>query len=556
MDILGINSFRNAFLLNMAISEGFIDSAQLFSDVKSHAKELGYTPRSSVSAVANVTVSFSATGASQPYIIPKGSTFSAHVKNQNFTFSLAEPIIVASPNTQFSFTTNIYEGVYVKDSYVFNQATNRLPSFAITNANVDTSSIVVNVFGNNSLIGQNYNLATSLLDLDGTSQVYFLQCATANGNYEIIFGDGIIGNQPLNGSLVILDYRVTSGAQADGSSAFNINFDPTGVNEITSSVTIVTNSIAAGGVDAEDIETTRFYAPRWFQVQERAIVPSDYEVLLKNKFPELNAVNAYGGETLNPPQFGKVVIAVDIAGVAGLPQSKGQQYSAFIKGRNPLSIQPIFTAAQHLYLKVTSLIKYNVNVSLESEATIRAIVTDAITKFNSQFLDDFAITFYFSQFSQALNNSDPSIVSNETSIQLYQKIQPSANPQTYMFFFSVPLVNNVPPLPSFHSFGLMKTLTSTSFVYKGLLSYLEDDGNGLVRIVSLKGNTLTTTTDIGIIDYNRGFVVLFSFSVDSFDGNDLLVLVTPQETDISATQDLILSIEPDKTQLSVEMLSL
>ena len=198
LDLLGINYFRNAFLLNMAISEGFIDSAQLPNSIKSHAKELNYTPRSMTSAVANVTVNFTATGESQPYIIPKGASFSASVKNQNFSFSIAEPIIVSSPNNQFSFTTNIYEGIYVKDSYFFDTTTGQPLMFQISNANVDTTSIVVNVFGNNNTIGQNYNLATSLLDLTSSSFVYFLQCAAANGNFEILFGDGIIGHQPLN----------------------------------------------------------------------------------------------------------------------------------------------------------------------------------------------------------------------------------------------------------------------------------------------------------------------------------------------------------------------
>ena len=551
LDILGANYFRNAFLLNMAISEGFIDSAQLQNSIKSHAKELNYVPRSMTSAMANVTVSFTATGESQPYIIPKGSTFASSVKNQNFSFSLAEPIIVSSPNNQFSFTSNIFEGIYVKDTYFFDTTTGLPLTFQISNANVDTSSIVVNVFGNNSTIGQNYNLTTSLLDLSSNSYIYFLQCAAANGNYEILFGDGIFGHRPLNGSVVIIDYRITAGSKANGSGTFDINFDPTGANELTSSVDVVTNEPASGGAEAEDIKTTRFYAPRWFQVQERAIVPNDYEILLQQKFPEINAIHAYGGETLSPPQFGKVVICLDLANISGLPRTKIQQYTNFIKGRNPLSIQPIFVAAQHIFIQVNSLIKYNVNVSLESEATIKSIVTNTITEFNRQNLNDFDVTFYYSQLIDEINDADPSILSNETNIKIYQKCQPTNEAKNYIFNFAIPLKNDVSQLPNEHSTNIAKTVSSTSFIYKGNLSYLEDDGIGTLRIVNLSGSKLTTVANIGTVDYTTGIIKLQNFGVDSFSGNDLLVLAEPTSLDVTAKQNNIISIEPDQINLTV-----
>jgi len=555
LDLLGVNYYRNAFLLNMAISEGFIDSAQLQNDIKSHAKELNYTPRSMTSSVANVTVSFTATGESQPYILPKGASFASSVKNHNFSFSLAEPVIVSSPNNFFSFTTNIYEGIYVKDSYIYDSSLGLPMTFQISNANVDTSSIVVNVFGNNSSVGENYNLATSLLDLDENSFVYFLQCAAANGNYEVLFGDGILGHKPLNGSLVVIDYRVTNGKKANGSSTFDINFDPTGANELINSPNIVTNNPAQGGGDAEDIETTRFYAPRWFQIQERAIVPYDYEVLLKQKFPEINAIHAYGGEILSPPQFGKVVITLDLSDIEGLPRSKIQQYTQFIKGRNPISIQPMFIPASHIYLQINSEIEYNVNVSLESEDTIKSIITNTITSFNEQYLNDFDVTFYYSQFSKALDNADPSIVSNETDVKVYQKAQPTDVSQNFVFNFAIPLANNIPQLASDHGTNLEKTVSSTSFVYKGKLSYLEDDGAGTMRIVNLNGNNFTTAANTGTVDYDNGIVKLTNFGVDSFSGDNLLILVKARDQNIVAKQNNIISIEPSEIHLTAEIAS-
>jgi hypothetical protein len=557
IDLLGVNYFRYAFMLNLAISEGFIDSAQIFDNVKSHAKELNYLPNSSKSAYSNVTVSFNASGHSQPYIIPKGATFGTAIKNQNFVFSIAEPLIVASSNNSFVFTSDIYEGIYVKDSYIYQANPQVIPSFAITNANVDISSIVVNVFGGNSaLIGQNYNLASSLLDLNGNSMVYFLQTAAANGNYEVLFGDGIFGNQPLNGSTIIIDYRISSGNLSNGSTSFSINFDPTGAGELTSPITIQTNQIAIGGAAPESIETTRFYAPRWFQVQERCIVPSDYEIVLTNKFSEIQAVNAYGGETLIPPQYGKVVIAVYINGVVGLPQSKIQQYTTFIKGYNPLSIQPIFVPASFSYLQINSLVKYNVNVSLESDATISAIVGNAINTYNNAELNDFDVTFYFSPFCDMIDEADPSIISNQTNVLMYQKIYPSQQSNNYYLNYVIPLMNNILALPSTHANSAQKTLSSSNFSYQGNLSQLEDDGAGTIRIVNLSGSVLSTAANVGVINYSNGFVQLSGLSVDSYSGDSLNIYVVPASDDITVTQNTILAIEPTQTQITIQQLSI
>ena len=556
LDMLSINTFRHAFFTNMAISEMFIDSAQVSSDVRSNAKDLGYTPRSITSSIANITVSFNATGESQPYTIPKGSTFSTSVKNKNFTFSTTETIIVASPNNTFTFTANVSEGIYVKDSYVFNGALSNSQPFTLTNQSADTNSLVVNVFEDNSTVGQNFNLVKSLLGLNSNSYVFFLQCSAANGNFEVLFGDGIFGYQPQNGALVVLDYLVSQGDLSNGSASFGINFDPTGIGELNGPVNIVTNQSAVGGAPIEDIETTRFYAPRWFQTQERAVIESDYEILLKQQFPEINAVNAYGGETLTPPQFGKIILAVNILNVNGLPSSKVAQYTTFLKGRNILSIQPIWVAATFMYIQINSIVRYNINVTTETNSRIASVVASAINTYNDQNLNNFNVTFRLQPFTTYTANSDPSIVSMPTTIQLYQKINPSQVAANYYLNYAVPLISNISRLPTSHSANADKTLSSSNFYYKGNLSQLEDDGAGTVRIVNITGNTFTTAANTGTINYSTGIVNLNGFAVDSYSGDNLLVFVVPQDEDITSIQNTILAIEPSQTNITVQQLSL
>lgn len=556
LDLLSYNTLKNLFFLNMAVSEGFLDSAQLRPSVLSHAKDLNYTPRSSRSARANVTATFRALTTSQPYIIQKGQSFSSHYKNQSFIFSIPETLTVASANDTFTFTTDIYEGIYMKDTYIFDTGSLVPIRFKITNPNVDTDSIVVNVYEDGKIIPDIYARTTSMLDITDTSKVYFLQTGAVDGNYEIIFGDNTIGRQPKNGAVVVIDYRITVGKPANGCSVFSINFDPTSpTDELLSSVSVQTNNIAIGGAPVEETETVRFYAPRWFQTQERAIVPSDYEVLLKTQYPEINAVSVYGGETVIPPQFGKVIVAIDISNVEGLPISNRDKYFEFLKARCPIAITPVFITPEYVYLRINTLIRYNVNVTNETISRIRTLVLAAISDFNDVNLNDFNVTFRFSKLIRALDDADPSILSNITNISLYKKVYPTPNvTQNIILSFGVPLLDTLPVRSLTHDLSDEKTLTSSYFKYKGEYVSLEDDGLGNINIVKTDGNNLQTITNIGVIQYDTGLVQLNNFTLDSYEGTCLHIYVRPADNDITVSKNVIMLIESENSQVNVEQI--
>ncbi len=559
LDVLAYNTFKNTFFLNMALSEGFLDSAQLLNSVRSHAKELNYLPRSATSPLARVSVTFDATGENEPYIIQKGQAFSTVIKNGSFIYTVPNTLTATKVSSgKYSFDTDIYEGIYVKDSYIFqSDEVDPQPKFAITNPNVDVSSLVVQVYEDGSVLGDSYKLTTSLLDINGLSKVFFVQPSAITGNYEVLFGDSILGRQPKNGSTIILDYRVTNGPAGNGASLFNINFDPTGSFQESTNIDVSTVTNATGGFQVEDIETTRFYAPRYFQTQERAIVNTDYEILLKQKFPEINAVVAYGGETLNPPQFGKVVISVDLTNIQGLPTSRQVAYFNFLKGRNPINIVPIFIASEHTYIAVDSIIRYNINVTNESPDRIKTLVLAAISAYNTQFLNDFNSTFRFSNFTHAIDLADVSIVSNLTKITLLKKFNPVLQvPQNIQLNFAQPLVNDLGVQPSTHLVTVEKTLTSSSFQFRGSACNLEDDGAGIVRIVTVRDTNYITLDKAGTVDYSTGIVNLNNFTIDSFEGDNLLIYVRQRDDDVNTHQNVILSIDPSNVSMTVQPLTI
>jgi len=553
LEMLAYNTFKNSFYLNMVFSEGFIDSAQLRSSLLSHSKELNYLPRSVRSAKANLTVDFEASAESQPYIIPKGSLFSTLIKSKSYVFSTPEVITVSSSNNSFSFTTDVYEGTYQKDAYIF-LASSEIQRFKITNKNVDTRSVAVNVYEDGSEVGDPYTLATSLLDLNESSKVFFLQ-ASETGHYEVVFGDNNLGRQPMLNSTIVLDYRISNGEAGNGAKSFSVDFDPTGTSELLDTPTAVTGDVGNNGRDYESNESIRYYAPRHFQVQERAITTSDYEVSLKTQFPEINAVSVYGGEELDPPQFGRVFISVDISDVSGLPESKKQEYTDFISRRSPLSIDAHFVEPENLFLGVVSTVRYNLNITTNSANRIKTLVTDAILTYRDDYLDDFSVVLRDSRFSDTIDGADQSIVSSITQVTPYKKLSPVTNtPQNIDVDFGIALLDTVPDKTTSYPTSDIRTVYSSTFRSGGSDVILEDDGNGIIRTVQQEGTDFKRVKDVGTVNYSTGLIKLVNFQLDSYDGSNLKIYVVPKDKDIVSEKNTIMTIEPAGIAITVESL--
>lgn len=546
--LLSYNTYINAFYTNMAVAEGHLDSAQLRSSVISHAKDLNYLPRSIRSSEAKIRAEFEATGASQPYTIQKGSLFSAVVKNTSYVFSTPETIVVSSTNNTFSFETNLYEGFFVKDSYVFKTAEER---FKISNKNVDTRSITVTVYEDGAEIGDTYVLKTTLLDVNNKSKVFFLQ-ATEDGYYEVLFGDNVLGRRPKVNSTIVIDYRISSGPEADGAKLFSMDFDPTS-DELNSTPVVTTLESSKNGQVEEPIESIRYYAPRHFQVQERTVIAGDYSTALKTAFPEINVVASYGGEEANPPRMSKVFVSVDLSNVDGLPDSKVDEYTRFLKGRSPYGIDPIFIEPDYLYLFIDSTIRYDVNITTASPQRIKTLVTNAITDYNDVNLNDFESTFRDSAFCRTIDFADVSIISNITDVKMYKKLNVSLGENTdYIVNFNIPIRDTLPNASSSHIVGREIAFTSDAFVFNGQTVTLEDNGNGILRIIKQEGNRHIEVTKIGTINYSTGEIKLNNLRIDSFNGPALRLYAYPKDKDITSNKNTILSIEASGIDIDVE----
>jgi hypothetical protein len=529
----------------MVGNEMFLDSAQLRDTVVSHAKELNYTPQSFRSAQANVDVTITSSDLSKrSIVVPKGTTFTSRSLNRNFTFSVNENIVIdeytVSSNTVVFTGRNIslYEGYYVNDTFTYTYGTQS--PLIISNKNVDISSINVTVIEDSGATTLVYQRAASLFDLDNNSRVFFVQGAETD-SYEIVFGDGVSGRRPKNNSIVTVEYRICNGELPNGCNKF---VPDTSIQNETN-IVVTTNASAGGGTVYESIESIKYNAPRHFTTQERAITTEDYETLLKLNFPEINTVTAYGGEDLDPPQFGKVYVSVDLKEVDALPDIKRQEYYRFLKPRSPVSIDPVFVDPEYTYLGVASKVNYNLNVTSLAVDDIKTIVGAAVLQFALNTLNNFNRTFRYSKLIQAIDSSQVSIVSNETDISVIKVVLPVTGKfLTFDVFYNIPLAVEKPTLDA-----TQFSVYSSPIIYKGIKALIRDNGEGSVNVISAASEAVIDT--VGTIDYDMGLLQFSNFKIDDFTGAGIKFYAYPRNKDISTINNVILNIIEEDLSITV-----
>lgn len=548
IDLLSYNTYLNSFYTNMVASEMFIDTAQLRDSVISHAKSLNYTPRSFVSASAEIALTITPPSATSSVVVPKGTTFTSRVGSNTYTFSTSSTeVISTSVNGVFTANVMLYEGSYIADSFTMNYG-NTSQRFVLSNPTVDTSSISVTVIEDGGSSSLAYTKTETLIGITSTTRAYFIEAAE-NQQYEIKFGDGVFGRKPRDGAVIVVEYRTSSGELPNGASTFLND----GNIDSYSNVSITTISNATGGTINESIDSIRFNAPRNFQVQGRAVTTNDYETLLKANFSDIQSISAYGGETLTPPQFGKVIISVDVQNADGTPQNRIKTYSDFIKDKTPLTIDAVFVEPQFMYAVVTTSVKYNVNATSKLSGDIRSLVTAAISQYGLDNLEGFNKTLYYSKLIQAINATDPSIVSNNTDV-------------TAVFY--VPVTNNVAasftleynfPLQTEAGVDLTTpekhyghSVITAPFTFLGYRSIIVDDTLGTLYVAKYVGDQVEVVKPIGTVDYEIGTITVDNLVVEATEnGSGLEFFVRSRDKDFSSTQNKILKIKEDQISVTV-----
>lgn len=546
LDILSYNTFHNNFFTNMAINEMFLDSAQLRGSVISHAKVLNYVPRSKVSSRAVVNVTLTAPDNPSFITIPPKTQFVARCGNKTYSFYTDNAYTIFPTNGSYTyFGAEIYEGTYVQEVYNVNNSGNK---FIISNLNVDTSSIRVYVRESADAEEETeYVFRATVFGTTERDKVFYVQSYDEQ-QYQVIFGLDNFGFQPKGGAVVRIEYRITAGEEANGITSFT---PAANISGYPATVSLVQASF--GGLEQESIESIKFFAPKSVQVQDRAITESDYEILLKSKFPEIQAVSVYGGEELNPPRYGRVVVAVDTRNGSGISQNDISRYSAYLSQRSPIGIEPIIMTPKFMYVSVGTKVYYDTRQTSASTGVITQEVLNAILEFNDNNLNDFKSTFRTSKLQSAIDAADPFILSNDLEILPIIPLNPVLNTKNvYDITFGNSLISDQVIRVGDPINNHKPAVVSSAFTYSGSLGFIMDNGLGTLQILIRSGNEFRyLNTDIGTVDYTTGRVNIRDLNVSSYLGSEIKLYGRTVSPTVTSPKDRILSIRREDVSIEV-----
>jgi len=455
LDILAYNTHYNSYYLNMVANEAFLDTAILRDSVVSHAKTLGYIPFSVTAprAIINVTVD-SGTTIPETLTIPKGFNFSSSIiDNVSYNFVTLEETTVTKSNTSFYFENlNIYEGSLV--NYVFNYVQNSNPKsvFVLPDNNIDTTTISVSVSPNSGNTStQVYNQVTDILDVTSETPVYFLQ-ESKNGNYEIYFGDGVVGKALNDGAVVTVTYLVTNGVAANQTNGFVAASSIGSYSDVLVDVV----DVASGGATRETVDSIKYSAAAQYATQNRLVTVKDYESYIKSKYPSVDSLSVWGGETEIPKVFGKVYIALKPKANYYISETEKQRIiDEIITPKSIVSVSAEIRDPQYLYLIVESIVQYDPKKTSLDESSIKTNIRQAILDYRDTNLNKFAGTFVLSKLQDSIDSTNgDSIIGSETVVRVQRRFEPQLNTSvSYTIKYNVPI----------HRGTLTNKLTSTQF---------------------------------------------------------------------------------------------
>ena len=552
LDILAYNTYYSAVNANLIVNENFLETAVLRENVVKLARMIGYTPKSARSCVAPVNIDVQ-TAFPYPRTVTlfKGLVLNfTGPDNENYVFSTDsdQSVSVNSLSGVATFSNlNVYEGVFLTDTFV--RDTSERQRFILTNENIDTNTLKIEVTSGTTT--EAYLKATDITKINGESKVYFLE-ESEYGRPEILFGDNVLGKALINDDVVSVSYTTSSGAGANGLTSFDFigTVKDNDSNSITSGITVTLLSDPDGGSVRESTEEIKFSAPKFYSSFGRAVSTRDYEVLLPQIYPNIQSIAAYGGEEADPPEYGKVFLAIKPKNADKLSLSEKNNILKKLRDYSVAAVEPKIIDPSVLYIDLTTFVYFNPNLTRRTQADLKNIVIGAFNLLNagSEF-NKFGGKFKYSKLQKVIDDSDPSFTSNITKLKMRKNVTVELNARVN---YKICYGNKI--FASTNS----PSVTTTGFKLAGDVIntyYLEDDGLGQLKLFYIKDTGEREYVDglWGTVDYALGEIVINDLIITStpYTVNQIRISAVPNSNDLISLRETYLTIGIDNTVVNV-----
>jgi len=535
LDILAYNTHYNAMYTNLAINEMFLDSASKRDSVVSIANNYGYLPISRTAAKANISMIVPVGNNTGLTIsIPKFTAFTSTISGVDYSFyTLSENVGIrndASGRYEFS-SIDLYEGTPIIER--FNFLTNT--KVVLQNENIDVNTIRVTIKDPTSLNTITYKYAEKIITLNSSSEVFFVR-EIEGQQYEIYFGKDNLGKEPDIGSVITVEYMITSGSVANGIKLFAYNGPSFGTNP-----TITVNKTAAGGREAETVDEIKYNVSHKYKLQDRAVTSLDYVDIIKTNYPDIDSISCWGGDTMNPPVYGKVYICIKPQSSLFLTQSeKNTIIEDIIKPKSMLGILPTMVDPIYNTIQLETTVYYDPNLTNKSSSQMQQIVRQSILDYNDTYLQKFDGVLRYSRLIRAIDDADTSIINNITTITLRRIVDVIFNLSTsYTVQLNNPIFNPGVPEEVVMTTGFYINNTETAY-------YIDDDGAGKLRLFyynPLDYAKVFVNSSIGTVNYDTGELKINSLFVSGLVESNFEFIIKTRSNDIIGLYNEIVNID-------------
>ena len=546
IDTLAYNTYYTAFNTNMVVNELFIDSATLRDNVVAIAKQLGYRPKSATSPTAYVsfTVTYTNPTTDTELLLKKGTGFISSYDNNVYQYVVTDDVKAQVINNVATFTdVEIKEGTQLVNTFTVNTSL-KSQRFILDNPNIDTNTIRVKVFPTGGSFSEPYLVADNILGVDATSKVFFLD-EIEDQRYEILMGDGVLGKKLENNARIEVSYLTTAGPESNGVRTFvfsGVLENPNGVSPSAFTTSITSTTASAGGEEIESTQKIKYTAPKAYGTQDRAVTADDYEAIVRQVYPATSDIIIFGGEDQEPPEYGKVFIALKPKDASYLTSLTKKSIVDELKKFVVASVEPRLIDPSILFVELTSKIYYNSSMTDQTPSQIRDKVIGGVQSYlDTSDTEKFNGKFRYSKMVGVIDDADKSINSNLTSVTMRKDFYPSLNST---FYYEVCFQN------TFDEDCDDPVLSSTGFrvtEYPNFDVYVEDRNKKIVlyRLDSVTGEKVVLDSDIGDIDYVKGELKMYNLTIikGSFFDNRISVRVKPLSNDIKALREVYLDVD-------------
>ena len=565
IDVLAYVTHINSMNANFALNETFLDTSQLRTSVVSHAKLLGYTPKSisPSTAFVNVRMNYDTTATplwnhdganiALPLTMARGTAFQTIINGVTYPMfaSVTNTINWDSTDGWLFSNVQIEQGSLSTVSYTYQN--NTFEQYVLPQANVNSKSIKVTVTDSNSTDASKvYTLNTNVVGIDGTSEVFFLE-ETRDGFYEIKFGDNILGKRPGNGNTILIEYSyIASGTDVNGATVFEMTSSLNGNTDET--ITLVTKAV--GGAPRETKEAIKFNAPLAHISQNRAVTPDDYKAIIQNEFGDVEAVSVWGGESHDVPDYGKVYISVKPKSSDALTASQKETLKTnILKPKNVVSITPVLIDPEYTYIDLEVFFKFNPNLATVTASGLSTDIRNTLVQHNTDILKTFGGVFRLSNVAKKIDDTNIAIISNVTRVKMTKKIIPTiGTAKSYSLKFYQELTDLDATSSTTGSYVTSDTFTFTGVTGAKLKDFYDtDSGTRIVQVVDAAG--LVLDTNAGSINETTGTVTLNSFNPTALPSGQTTISVTVKaaSTDVSPARNVLLSINTSNATITGEV---